>query len=236
MGSIYVICSRQCPNRDGIYTLLYALYKYSTSITNQPTKSWFVLSQSSSQGLTWAVSFLQNTHNRYPIAHPLGTDMGVSVVSSGSGSVFLLWLSKVSANERRCYICNIFSHWLGPCSDTESKLVLVWGLLSQFPPVHYFLIFSALSKHTIDIEYHLNIWQVPPQLSCGDTCQIWMWFKESKRYFCKIENFAYGEINEQSFSNPHPRSVLNLYTMFQTSVDCQPRSDKNWPWLITLPA
>ena len=36
---IYVFCSRQCPNGDGIYTLLYALYKYSTSITNQPTKS-----------------------------------------------------------------------------------------------------------------------------------------------------------------------------------------------------
>ena len=24
-------------------------------------------------------------------------------------------------------------------------------------------------------------------------------------YFCHIENFAYGEINERSFSNPHPR-------------------------------
>ena len=23
-------------------------------------------------------------------------------------------------------------------------------------------------------------------------------------YFCKIENFTYGEINERSFSNPHP--------------------------------
>ena len=23
-------------------------------------------------------------------------------------------------------------------------------------------------------------------------------------YFCKVENFAYGEINERSFSNPHP--------------------------------
>ena len=23
-------------------------------------------------------------------------------------------------------------------------------------------------------------------------------------YFCHIENFAYGEINERSFSNPHP--------------------------------
>ena len=42
MGSIYVICSRQCPNGDGIYTLLYALYKYSTSITNQPTNRGLV--------------------------------------------------------------------------------------------------------------------------------------------------------------------------------------------------
>ena len=25
-------------------------------------------------------------------------------------------------------------------------------------------------------------------------------------YFCHIKNVAYGEINERSFSNPHPRS------------------------------
>ena len=31
-----------------------------------------------------------------------------------------------------------------------------------------------------------------------------MWLKESDRYLCKIENFAYGEINERNFSNPHP--------------------------------
>ena len=31
-----------------------------------------------------------------------------------------------------------------------------------------------------------------------------MCFKKSNSYFCKIENFAYGEINERSFSNPHP--------------------------------
>ena len=79
-----------------------------------------------------------------------------------------------------------------------------WGLLSRFPPFRYFPNFSALSKHTLYIEYHVYIWQVSPQLSCGDTCQIWKWFKESNRYFWKIENFANGEINERSFSNPHP--------------------------------
>ena len=91
-------------------------------------------------------------------------------------------------------------------------IVQGWGLLSRFPPFRSFPNFSALSKHTLDIEYHVYIWQVSPQLSCGDTCQIWKWFKESNRYFCKIENFANGEINERSFSNPHPRASIYNYT------------------------
>ena len=33
-------------------------------------------------------------------------------------SLFYLWLSMVSANERKCYICNILPHWLRPCSTT----------------------------------------------------------------------------------------------------------------------
>ena len=43
----------------------------------------------------------------------------------------------------------------------------VWGLLSQFPLFHYVLNFSALSIHMLAIEYHVHIWQVLPQLSCG---------------------------------------------------------------------
>ena len=81
--------------------------------------------------------------------------------------------------------------------------VLGWGLLSQFSPFRYFPHFPLLSKQTLAIEYGVHIWQVSPQLSCGDTCQIWMWFRESNMYFCETENFAYGEINERSFSNPH---------------------------------
>ena len=81
-----------------------------------------------------------------------------------------------------------------------------WGLLSQFPPFRYFPNFSALSKHTLANEYHVYIRQVSPQLSCGDTCQIWMWCQECSMYFCHIKNFPYGEINVRSFSNPHPSS------------------------------
>ena len=50
------------------------------------------------------------------------------------------------------------------------------GLLSKIPPFRYFPKFSVLPKHMLDIEYHVYIWQVSPQLSCGDTCQIWKWF------------------------------------------------------------
>ena len=38
-----------------------------------------------------------------------------------------------------------------------------------------------------------------------------MWFKESDMYFCNVENFAYGEINERSFSNPHPWMQCCIY-------------------------
>ena len=82
-----------------------------------------------------------------------------------------------------------------------------WGLLSQFPPFRYFPNFSSSPKYMLAVVYHVHIWQVLPQLSCGDTCQIWMWFEESSMYFCKIENFAYGEINERSFNNPHPWTI-----------------------------
>ena len=93
-----------------------------------------------------------------------------------------------------------------------------WGLLSQFTPFHYFPNFSALSKHRLAIEYHVYILHVSPQPSCSDTCKKWMWFKEYNRYVCKIENLVYGEINEWSFSTPHPRSYQKMSTACLTEL------------------
>ena len=103
---------------------------------------------------------------------------------------------------------------------SESTSPQGWGLLSQFPPFRYFPYFSGSRKHMLAFEYHVYIWQVSPQLSCDDTCKIWMWFKESNRYFCKIENFAYGEINERSFSNPHPWSHLTVHDGRSSIIHC----------------
>ena len=125
------------------------------------------------------------------------------------------------------------SHYLSQCwprsmlpyGVTRPQWVKVWsfratpdgtkplpgvGVTKPIFSVPLFPTFPLLSKQTLAIEYHVYIWQVSPQLSCGDTCQIWMWFRESNRYFCKIENFAYREISERSFSNPHPRTNVAL--------------------------
>ena len=77
-----------------------------------------------------------------------------------------------------------------------------WGALNQFPLLRYVTNILALWKRTSTIEYLVYIWQVLLQLSCGDTCQIWIRFEESFMHFCHIENFSYGEINKQNFSNP----------------------------------
>ena len=58
-----------------------------------------------------------------------------------------------------------------------------WGLLRQFSPFCYFPKFSEWSKQCLAAWYHVHIWQVSPQLSCGDTWQIWMWLKVSILYF-----------------------------------------------------
>ena len=64
---------------------------------------------------------------------------------------------------------------------------------------HYFLNFSALSKCCLPIECHVCIWQVSPQLSCVDICQIWMWCKEYNRYFyqIKLEKLTDGAFETQ---------------------------------------
>ena len=50
---------------------------------------------------------------------------------------------------------------------------------------------------------------------------MWMWFKEFNRFFCKDENFANREINEQSFS-----TAQNEKEMFET-IESSPTNFHN---------
>ena len=99
-----------------------------------------------------------------------------------------------------------------------------WGLRSQFSPFRYFPKFSEWWKHWLPEWYQAHIWQVSPQLSCGDTWQIRTWLKVSNLYFCKIKTSRNGEINERSFSNLHPwNAYINAFCKtrrrFVTHVD-----------------
>ena len=137
--------------------------------------------------------------------------------SSGSSLVFW-WRDAPLVRE--------FRMWGRRCKQWDFHWFQGWGLLSQFSPFRYFPHFPLLSKQTFAIEYRVYISQVSPQLSCGDTCLIWMWFRESNRYFCKMENFAYGEISERSFSNPHP------WTIKCVSVESGQPCHDNISWYI----
>ena len=55
-----------------------------------------------------------------------------------------------------------------------------------------------------------------------------MWFRESSRYFCKIENFAYGEISERRFSNPHPWTIRQTFYRGRFQTHSRPRKFWNF--------
>ena len=48
--------------------------------------------------------------------------------------------------------------------------------------------FLEWTKHWLSIAYLIHIWQVSPQLSFGDVCQIQVWIKSFERHFWKIRN------------------------------------------------
>ena len=48
---------------------------------------------------------------------------------------------------------------------------LGWRLLKLHSLLSLYAKFSILQKYFLDYFDHIYIWQVPPQLSCGDTCK-----------------------------------------------------------------
>ena len=117
------------------------------------------------------------------------------------------WLSKQSRHQwfempwcsLWCY-CNVviltcyFCAWI-TCSKQPGVF--------QFSSFHYFLNFSALSNHPLATEHHVHIWQVSPQLSCGYTSQIWMWFKESVS-FTRLKILLTEKLTNGTLVTPTP--------------------------------
>ena len=146
-------------------------------------------------------------------------------------------ISRARNVNRLCRVCQLNCYktvtidWWSVCISQRVQLrslmpvIQVWGSLNQFLPLRWFPNVSQLSKHWIPIEYHVHIWRMSPQLSCGDTRQIWKWFKELSRYICHIINVLNGEIKEWSFSYPHPR-WLSVWQFWSDFVDCNRVADQ----------
>ena len=85
-------------------------------------------------------------------------------------------------------------------------LVGVTKPISSIPFVSYF---SAVSKHTLAIEYHVYIWQVSLQLSCGGTCHINV-LQVINEVVLQDPKFGSTEVKEQNFSTPTSRQSCLL--------------------------
>ena len=65
-----------------------------------------------------------------------------------------------------------------------------WGLLKLRSLISPQAEFSILQKYLLDYLHHIHIWQVSPQLSCGNTCQIWTWYTIANMNFGDAENLG----------------------------------------------
>ena len=63
-----------------------------------------------------------------------------------------------------------------------------------------------LQKYLLNSLNHIHIWQVSPQLSCGDTCQVWMLHLITNVSFDNVERFRSQRNGGNWLSNPHPRT------------------------------
>ena len=68
-------------------------------------------------------------------------------------SVSYLWLSKLSANHRRCHICNIFSHWVRHWATANRE----WGQVSEMHNVSCFPLKLTEIVSQILYEFIINI-------------------------------------------------------------------------------
>ena len=91
----------------------------------------------------------------------------------------LRWKINFDAKFTISKICQILTfHWIWQnlqliINVTIDSRAWVGVLPRQYLLFYHFPNFSALLKHTLTIEYHVNIWQMSPQLSCGGNCQIY---------------------------------------------------------------
>ena len=117
----------------------------------------------------------------------------------------------------------------------------VAGHLTGFFLSLVYLLFFRIIKALFTCVYHLHIWQVSLQLSCSDTCQIWLWFNRSIKYYDKSQFLKWRKLTvflvfptPVTHSNAgHIGRILPAWIHFRTS--CSQHSMFPSIWLLSLP-
>ena len=88
--------------------------------------------------------------------------------------------------------------------------------VKSIPLVLLFFRLSKPLKLCLPIEYHIHIWQTPPQLSCYDDFQIWMRFYSGNLYFSKPKLSIMQKLANQYLVSPTagPENKDNIFVLF----------------------
>ena len=94
----------------------------------------------------------------------------------------ILWIRKIILQANLEYSLFILLSSKIFCS-IQTGSVMPWVGVTKASFVNFsvskiFDIAKVLS-HSLN---HIHIWQVSPQLSCGNTCSIWMWYSKANMY------------------------------------------------------
>ena len=81
--------------------------------------------------------------------------------------------------------------------------------VTKAPFVNFSVSKMLLSKYLLDYLHHIHIWQVSPQLSCGNTCQIWTWYTIASMYFGDAEKLGKRRNGGNWLSNSNPWFIVD---------------------------
>ena len=72
--------------------------------------------------------------------------------------------------------------------------------VQNFKMIKWLSNFSTSLDYTLAIEYDVYIWQVSPRVSCGDTCQIWLCFKDQKATFARSNTLLTEKLKSEALT------------------------------------
>ena len=114
------------------------------------------------------------------------------------------------------------------CPNIVQNTIMLFSCpVQNFKMIKWLSNFSTSLDYTLAIEYDVYIWHVSPRVSCGDSCQIWLCFKDQKATFARSNTLLTEKLKSEALTlNVRGPSYLGLTRSISWLL---------MPWLITSP-